>query len=96
MRVHGTHLNPIAANLYAAVEAKKAAAKQAAEVRKKLLSSASQIEGEAAIQPVSTPDEEKEKDSDQGPENPQTQKKNDLPGNAGEDDQSGDPISLWG
>jgi hypothetical protein len=46
MHVHGSHLDPNAMNLYSAVAAEKtASAKRAAEVRKKLMASASEMEG---------------------------------------------------
>ncbi len=102
MRVHGAHLNP---NAYAAVEAEKtAAAKRAAEVRKKLLSAASEAEGEGEIQPIPATDEGNEDDSfpGQNQKHPQASKKNNAEENnpakndAGEEDESGAPVSIWG
>ena len=103
MHVHG--LDPNATNLYSAVAAEKSAAtKQAAEVRKKLLSSGSNIEGEAGaesdgeIEAISVIDGGNKEDSPPG-------EPKDLPASdehasnkksATEEDDSGDPISLWG
>jgi hypothetical protein len=48
MHIHGNSMNVNAANFYSAAEGEKAAAAQrAADVRKKLLKSASEIEGSA-------------------------------------------------
>lgn len=102
MHVHGAHLNP---NAYAAVEAEKtAAAKRAAEARKKLLSGASEIESEAEVQAIPVTDESNEDDSPPGQNQqlPQISKKSDAEENddakndAGEEDESADPISIWG
>ncbi len=93
MHVHGAHLNPNATNLYSAVAAEKtAAAKRAAEVRKKLLSNASEIEGEAEIQATSMTAEENEEDSPPGHNHKRPAKKK----NAAEEGPPDDPISVWG
>jgi len=101
MHIHGTHLNPNATNLYSAVaDEKAAAAKQAAEVRKKLRSSASEIEGEAEAEapPISTISEANEEDPLAGhhQEEPPASKKNAVKKkDAAEETDSGD-ISIWG
>jgi hypothetical protein len=108
MHIHGTHLNPNALNLYSAVAAEKAAAaKQAAEVRKKLLSSASKIEGEADTDDIPlieeateddfppNDDQAQDEDRDQEEHSP-SQKGASNNEDAPEDDDSGDPISVWG
>jgi hypothetical protein len=98
MHVHGADLNPNATNLYSAVAEEKAAdAKQAAEVRKKLLSGASEIEADAEAQAIvggeneegSTPDHNQ---PDPSASSKEAAKKKD----AAEEDSSGDPISIWG
>ncbi len=99
MHVHGAHLNPT--NLYSAVEVEKAAAaKQAAEVRKKLLSSASESESEAEAeaQAMSTVGGENEENAppDQDQMELPAPKKRVLKKDAAEEDNSSDPISIWG
>jgi hypothetical protein len=106
MHVHGAHLNPDA---YAAVEAEKTAAKKrAAGMRKKPLVDASEAEGEDWLQPIPVTDEGNEDDSPpRENQNPQASKKNnaeesddakndDPKNDAGEEDESGDPLSIWG
>jgi hypothetical protein len=64
MHVHGNQLNPNVATLYAALAAESAArAKQAAEVRKKLISSASKLAGELGDDAVSFIGGDTEQDS---------------------------------
>ena len=101
MHVHG--LDPNATNLYSAVAAEKSAeAKQAAEVRKKLLSSGAKIEAAAGVES----EDEIEATSmiaggnkeDSPPDQPNDLPASDKPANkksATEEDDSGD-ISLWG
>ncbi len=85
---------------------KTAAAKRAAEVRKKLLSGASETE----VQPIPVADEGGEDDSppSDNQQHPQASKQNDAEENdpqekdasgkeeAGEEGESPDPMSIWG
>lgn len=105
MHIHG--VNPNATNLYSAVtDEKAAAAKQAAEVRKKLLSRASEIEGDAESESQATsligaeneehpPPDHNQNDSlaarKRDAKNPSSDRKEDA-----EDDSSDDPVSVWG
>jgi hypothetical protein len=95
MHVHGTHLNPAATNLYSAVAAEKAAAaKRAAEVRKKLKDGASQIEAELdadvtlAISGESNEDSRQRRDNKNPRSSPKKQNADEEP--------PADPISVWG
>jgi len=95
MHVHGANLNPNATNLYSAVAAEKAAAaKQAAEVRKKLLSGASEIEADAEAQAIVGGENEEAPHRDQT-DSPTSKKKSAKKDDA-EEDNSDDPISIWG
>jgi hypothetical protein len=97
MHIHGTDLNPNATNLYSAVTEKAAAAKQAADVRKKLLSGASEIEGEAQASSIAGAENEEDPTADHNQTDPPAstkkaaKKKDDA-----EQDSSGDAISIWG
>jgi len=94
MQIHGNYMNPNAASLYTAAATEKAAAAQrAAEVRKKLISSGSMIEGEAEAEEVSMIGQEKEKHSHQ-----RRQRRPRSSGNkkSVDDEQSEKPMSIWG
>jgi hypothetical protein len=95
MDVHGIHLNFAATNLYSAAAAEKtAAAKQAAEVRKKLKDGASKIEAEPDADAVVTISGESNEGSRQrrDKKNPAPRKKKQ---NADEAPSAGQ-ISIWG
>ena len=92
MHIHGSHMPPDA-GLYAAAAAEKAAAAQrASEVRKKLIRSASKLEGEANARQVSMVGQEAEEDSGQR----QARKQRLAPKKkqTGDED-SAEPISMW-
>jgi hypothetical protein len=101
MHVHANHMNPNAASLYSAAEAAKAAAtRQAADVRKKLLSEASKIAGqaEATGEGIAMIGQGTEEGSSQrqGQQNPR------APGSkeagrkqVADEDQSDQPLSTW-
>jgi len=62
MHIHGSHMVPDA-GLYTAAAEKAAAARRAAEVRKKLIRSASKLEAEANARRVSTVGQGTDEDS---------------------------------
>jgi hypothetical protein len=97
MHVHGAHLNPNAVNLHSALaEEKAAAAKQAAEVRKKLLASAIEMEGEDVVQASSMAGDENEEDSPGHNQKHPPAKNSATKKDSADEDPSADPISLWG
>lgn len=94
MHIHAHLTNPNIASLYAAEAAEKAAAaRQAAEVRKKLLQRASKLSSQMQIRQFNGNDP----DSQQGQEPASDQEKN-LTGQkkrTADDKQSRNPISMW-
>jgi hypothetical protein len=94
MHIHGAHMNPNILNLYAAAaSAKTASAQRAAEVRKKLASSAAMIEGELdddGVFMIGQEPQEKSRQRQQKDPRAATKKPD-----AEDDDQSGEPISTW-
>jgi hypothetical protein len=96
MHVHTSHINPNAASLYSAAAAAKAAATQrAADVRKKLMTSASKIAGKAEAngKGIFAIAQGTEQGSPQhhGRKNPRAPEKK----QAADEDQSGKPLSMW-
>ena len=99
MHVHG--LNPNMLNLYSAVAAEKTeSAKRAAEVRKKLIAGASELEGELEAEAIveeshefPAPHEDRE-----DPSHKKKQNANGSENNVGNADDSppDEPISMWG
>jgi len=98
MHVHGNHLNPNVANLYSAVAAESAArAKQAAEVRRKLISGASKLESQLdgdAISPVSDDAEGSGQEQDFR-DSEDNQAETEQNNSQEQDELSDDPISTW-
>ena len=96
MHVHG--LNPNLLNLYSAVAAEKTeSAKRAAEVRKKLIAGASELEGE--LEPEAIVEEAEEFPAPrQDLESPSPKKKQnaDTPEYNADDSPPEEPISVWG
>jgi hypothetical protein len=96
MHVHG--LNPNLLNLYSAVATEKTeSAKRAAEVRKKLIAGAAELEGE--LEPEAIVEEAQEFPAPhQDLENPSPKKKQDANGseNNADDSPPEEPISIWG
>jgi hypothetical protein len=95
MHVHGAHMDPSATSLYSAVAAEKAsAAKRAAEVRKKLMSSTAEVEDELDTGKVLAVDNHPQQDARQ-PFSRKRPPAENKPA-SGDDDDSEDPISIWG
>lgn len=93
MHIHAHLTNPNIASLYAAEAAEKAAAaRQAAEVRKKLLRSASKLSSQTQVRQFSgdAPDSQQESASDRE-KNPRDQSKKRTAG----EKQSRNAISMW-
>ena len=96
MHVHG--LNPNLLNLYSAVAAEKTeSAKRAAEVRKKLIAGASELEGELEAEAIVEEVEEFPAPRQDG-ENPSPRKKQNASRSEDNADDSppDEPISMWG
>jgi hypothetical protein len=95
MHIHGNHMNPNLASLYSAAAAEKAAAAQrAAEVRKKLIRSASKLEGELDTEEVSCVDQPEDEDSRQRRQKRPRSSKSKK--SAADDEPSEEPMSMWG
>jgi hypothetical protein len=96
MHIHSNHMDPNMLNLYAAASAEKAAAsKRAAEVRKKLLASASEIKGGLDAEGTLFIDPEKSGQDgrqEQGRERPQPRR---TISQNGEEREPKEPISAW-
>lgn len=93
MHIHANLTNPNMANLYAAEAAEKAAAaRQAAEVRKKLLQNASKLSSEPQVRELSRNDQDSQQEagSDQGKQQLASKKKHST-----EAAKPSDPISMW-
>jgi hypothetical protein len=94
MHLNGTHLDPNAANLYSAVTDRAAAAKRAAEVRNKLMSSTAEVEDELDTGKVLAVEEKPKPE----PRRPPARKH--PPGETAktpsEEADDEDPLSIWG
>jgi hypothetical protein len=93
MHIHANLTNPNVASLYAAEAAEKAAAaRQAAEVRKKLLQSASKLSSDIQVREFSG----KERDSQEEADPKQGEKRGAVKRTQPADKtQAGSPISMW-
>jgi hypothetical protein len=88
-------MDPSATNLYSAVAAEKAsAAKRAAEVRNKLMSSTAEVEDELDTGKVLAVDNHPQQDSRQPPPRKRSPAEN-KPASDDDNDPE-DPISIWG
>jgi hypothetical protein len=107
MHIHGSHLTPNTLNLYSAVAAEKAdSAKRAAEVRKKLIAGASELEDELDANAIVEESREfppPHQDQEDPPAKTK-QNANHAESNAADNDGSDvannsppdEPISMWG
>lgn len=90
MHIHANLTNPNVASLYAAeAEQKAAAARQAVEVRKKLLLSASKLSSEFQIREFSSDQEPQEETTTDQAEHSRATK------NTADETQYDNPISMW-
>lgn len=103
MHVHGSHMDPNALNLYSAVaDEKAAAAKRAAEVRKKLMSSTGEVEDEldtasvTQVEKEAEPESEKEAEPDCQRDSERKRPRAEAKQDAAEQEPFDDPMSLWG
>jgi len=95
LSMHFHPINPLATNLYSAVTADDGAAKRAADVRKKLMSSTAEIQDELDSGKVQATSGHSNKDQGQSPDH-KHHRDEEVDPSDDEDPDDPNPVSLWG